>query len=163
MTYKNVNISGSTKKLQLQRSSCSAATQRVEKLYFISSNEEKSYIFIRSVKRVVGGDKQESGKSEVENGKWRETKPGWLSPIVVVDSKLFGAIHSSCTSLCHTHMEFDTQLAGRHTWRMRIPAPAKGLERVPIFEHFFLMCVVQPATGLTDPQPRFLRAKNFSH
>lgn len=25
-------------------------TQRVEKLYFISSNEEKSYIFIRSAK-----------------------------------------------------------------------------------------------------------------
>lgn len=50
LTYKNVNISGSAKKLQLQRSSCSAATQRVEKLYFISSNEEKSYIFIRSAK-----------------------------------------------------------------------------------------------------------------
>lgn len=129
-------------------------TQRVEKLYFISSNEEKSYIFIRSAKWTRRRRKATTRSRQIGSRKWEMEKRSPTGWAIVVETELWR--RSCCTSLCHTHIEFDTQLTDSththtHTYciGIRISVPAKGLESYNFWA--FHMCP-EPGTSLTRSQ-----------
>lgn len=154
LTYKNVNISGSAKKLQLQRSSCSAANaarweivfhfikwREIVHFYKVSEvNEKEEQARTRS--RQIGSRKWEMGK---------RSPTGWA---IVVETELWR--RSCCTSLCHTRIEFDTQLTDSthtHTYILHRNSYICAGQRIRESYNFwaFHMCP-EPGTSLTRSQ-----------
>lgn len=130
-------------------------TQRVEKLYFISSNEEKSYIFIRSAKWTRRRSKprsQEAGKSEVENGKWRnEARLAELLSLRRNSGAVVAARHFVTLALNLTTQLTDS--AHTHTYILHRNSYICAGQRIRESYNFwaFHMCP-EPGTSLTHSQ-----------